>query len=81
MDILGSTDVVAAAAGKVVDISNGNPDRCYFKFPPAPPDAQPKDYIICPNDPENKINPNFVVILQDDGLLVSRPFLFLHNAE
>lgn len=65
----GSIDVVAAAAGKVVAISNGNPDRCYFKFPPAPPNSQPQDYIICPNDSENKQLANFVLILQDDGLL------------
>ena len=66
---LGSIDVVAAATGKVDAISNGNPDRCYFKFPPAPPNSPPEDYVICPNDPENKKIANFVVVLQDDGLL------------
>jgi murein DD-endopeptidase MepM/ murein hydrolase activator NlpD len=66
---LGSIDVIAAAAGKVVAISNGNPDRCYFKFPPPPPNSAPEDYITCPNDPDNKKIANFVVVLQDDGLL------------
>ncbi len=66
---LGSIDVVAAAAGKVVAIANGNPDRCYAKFPPPPPNSPLEDTIICPNDPENKKDANFVVVLQDDGLL------------
>lgn len=66
---LGSIEVVAAAPGRVVAIGEGNPDRCYFRMPPPPPDARPEEFVICPGAPAGQTNANFVTVLQDDGLL------------
>jgi hypothetical protein len=36
---LGSIDVLAAAPGIVIEVGDGNPDRCYFSPPCSPPPA------------------------------------------
>jgi murein DD-endopeptidase MepM/ murein hydrolase activator NlpD len=66
---LGSIEVVIAAPGRVVSIADGNFDRCYFRVPPPPPGASAEERIICPGVPDNRLDANFVVVLQDDGLL------------
>jgi murein DD-endopeptidase MepM/ murein hydrolase activator NlpD len=74
--------VVAAAPGKVVQAVDGNPDRCQavpqINLPPiTPPNSPPiapepivGKQIDCPGVPASadKLH-NFVVVLQDDGLL------------
>jgi murein DD-endopeptidase MepM/ murein hydrolase activator NlpD len=65
----GSIDIYTVAAGKVVAISDGNPDRCYYKFPPPPSNSRTEDFIYCPNDPNNAKRANFVAVLQDDGAI------------
>jgi murein DD-endopeptidase MepM/ murein hydrolase activator NlpD len=56
----GSLDVIAAAAGVVKEIAEGNFDRCFF-------DPRQPDHINCQGgQPEVA---NFVDILQDDGLV------------
>lgn len=66
---LGSIDVYTVAPGRVVAIDDGHPDRCYAKFPPPPPTAPARDFVYCPNDPNNEKKPNFVAVLQDDGAI------------
>jgi murein DD-endopeptidase MepM/ murein hydrolase activator NlpD len=66
---LGSIEIYTVASGKVVAISDGNPDRCYFKFPPPPANSRAEDFVFCPNDPNNQKRANFVVVLQDDGVI------------
>lgn len=66
---LGSIEVVASAPGRVVAIDDGNFDRCHFRFPPPPPNSPAQDRIICPGVPDNRQDANFIVILQDDGLI------------
>lgn len=66
---LGSIDIYTVAGGKVVAIADGNPDRCYFKFPPPPPNSSAADFVFCPNDPNDAKQANFVAVLQDDGVI------------
>ncbi len=65
----GSIDIYTVAGGKVVAIADGNPDRCYFKFPPPPANSRAEDFVFCPNDPNNAKQANFVAVLQDDGVI------------
>jgi murein DD-endopeptidase MepM/ murein hydrolase activator NlpD len=66
---LGSIEVVATAPGRVVSIADGNFDRCHFRFPPPPASSSPEERIICPGVPDNRMDANFVAVLQDDGLI------------
>jgi murein DD-endopeptidase MepM/ murein hydrolase activator NlpD len=65
----GSIDIHTVAPGKVVAVADGNPDYCYFKLPPPPPDSKAEDFVFCFNDPGGARTANFVAVLQDDGVL------------
>lgn len=60
----GSVDVLAAAGGEVMNITNNHFDRCYFD----PRLLEKKNKINCKGADPKKSLGNHVEILQDDGL-------------
>ncbi len=71
----GSIDVYAVAGGKVVAVSDGNTDKCFFRVP-ASADAPSGDFIFCVNgvsDGREFLSgvkeANFITVLQDDGIV------------
>ena len=67
--LIGSIDVYAVAGGKVVAKADGNTDLCFYKFPPPPANSPAEDFVFCINDKIDAKAANFVVILQDDGVI------------